>query len=131
MFTEKGKQIKIEAKTKHFNELKKGWKDKRLHGKYPIRASDVNSSQTNHWLGSSALKYETERFIIAAQDQCPQTRSFQANILENGADLKYRVCDKHTETMNYLVSSCHMVAPAKCNDVTNSRLDDKLPLASL
>ena len=43
---EKAKQIKAQAKTKTINELKEGWKDKPLHGKYPIRASDpnVNSS---------------------------------------------------------------------------------------
>ena len=43
---EKAKQIKAQAKTKTINELKEGWKDKPLHGKYPIRTSDpnVNSS---------------------------------------------------------------------------------------
>ena len=46
--TEKAKQIKTQAKTKNINELKEGWKDKPLHGKYPICASDrdVNSSLT-------------------------------------------------------------------------------------
>ena len=29
-----------QAKTKNINELKERWKDKPLHGKYPIRASD-------------------------------------------------------------------------------------------
>ena len=46
---EKAKQIKAQAKSKTINELKEGWKDKPLHGKYPIRASDpnVNSSLTH------------------------------------------------------------------------------------
>ena len=96
--TEKAKQIKAHAKTKNINELKEGWKDKPLHGKYPIRASDpdVNFSLTHHWLASSDLKSQTEGFIIAAQDQSLPTRNFQANILANGADPKCRVCDKHT-----------------------------------
>ena len=38
--TEKAKQIKTQAKTKNINELKEGWKDKPLYGKYLIRASD-------------------------------------------------------------------------------------------
>ena len=34
--TEKAKPIKTQSKTKNINELKEGWKDKPLHGKYPI-----------------------------------------------------------------------------------------------
>ena len=47
--TEKAKQIKTLAKTKNINELKEGWNEKSLHGKYPICASDpdVNSSLTH------------------------------------------------------------------------------------
>ena len=110
--TVKAKHIKTQAKIKHINELKEGWKDKPLHGKYPIRASDpdVNSSLTHHWVASSGLKSETEGFIIAAQDQSLLTRNFQANILGNSADPKCRVCDKHTETIDHLVSGCPMLA---------------------
>ena len=51
---EKAKQIKAQEKTKNINELKQGRKDKLLHGKYLIRASDpdVNSSLTHQWLTS-------------------------------------------------------------------------------
>ena len=66
--TEKARQIKKQTKTKNINELKERWKDKPVHGKYPIRASDpdVNSSLTHRWLSSSGLKSATEGFIIAA-----------------------------------------------------------------
>ena len=69
--TEKAKQIKTQAKTKKINELKEERKDKPLHGKYPIRASDpdVNSSLTHQWLASAGLKSETEGFIIAYQQE--------------------------------------------------------------
>ena len=102
--TEKAKQIKVQAKTKNINDLKEGQKDKPLHGKCPIRASDpdVNFSLTHQWLASSGLKSETEGFIIAAPDQSLPSRNFQANILENGTDPKCRVCDKHTENMTTL-----------------------------
>ena len=104
---EKAKQIKTQAKIKNVNELKEGWKDKPLNGKYPIRASDpdVNFSLSHQWLASSGLKSETDGFIIATQDQSLPTRNFQAHILENGADPKCRVCDKHTKT-----SGCPMLA---------------------
>ena len=113
--TEKAKQIKAQAKTKNINDLKEGWKDKPLHGKYPICASDpdVNFSLTYQWLASSGLKSETVGFIIAAQDQRLPTRNFQANILENGTDPKCRVCDKHTETIDHLVSGCPILAPTE------------------
>ena len=61
--TEKARQINTQGKTKNINDLKEGWKDKPLRGKYPIRASDpdVNFSLTYQWLASSGLKSETER----------------------------------------------------------------------
>ena len=88
--TEKAKKIYAQAKTKKNNELKEGWKDKPLHGKYLIRASDpeVNSSLTHKWLASLGLKSEAKGFIIVAQEQSLPTRNFQASILENGADPK-------------------------------------------
>ena len=113
---EKAKQIKTQAKTKNINELKEGWKDKPLHGKYPIRASDpdVNSSLTHQWLASSGLKSETEGFIIVAQGQSLPTRNFWANKLENIAILKYRVFyEKHTETIHHLVFHCSLLAPTE------------------
>ena len=87
-FTEKAKQIKVQAKTKNVNELKEGWKDKALHDNCPIRAGDpdINSSLNHQWLASSGIKSEIESFIIAVQDQSLPKRNFQANILENGAD---------------------------------------------
>ena len=39
---QKGKQIMIQAKTKNINELKEGWKDKLLHGKYVADCSRLN-----------------------------------------------------------------------------------------
>ena len=56
--TEKVKQIKTQTKSKNINELKEGWKDKHLHDKYPIHASnpDINSLLTHQWLALSGLK---------------------------------------------------------------------------
>ena len=89
--------------------MKEGWKDKLLHGKYPICASDprVNSSLTHQWLA-----FITD-FIIVAQDRSLPKRNFQANILEDGAEPKCRLCDKNTETTDYIVSSCPILAPTE------------------
>ena len=111
----KAKQIKTQVKTKSINEFKDRWKDKPLQGKYPIRTSepDLNSLLTYQWLGSSGLKSDTVGFTIVTQDQSRPTRNFQANILENGADPKCKVCDKHTETIGHLGSCCPLLALAK------------------
>ena len=113
--TEKVKQSKTQEKTKNINEQKEGWNDKPLHGKYPIRASDpdINFPLIHQWLASSGLKSETEGFNMAARDQSLPTRNFQANILENGTGAKCRVCDKHTETTDHLVSGCPILAPTE------------------
>ena len=57
---------------------------------------------------------QLELFLKASIiDQSLPTRNFQANILENGSDLKCRVCDKHTETIDHLVSGCLLLAPTE------------------
>ena len=113
--TEKAKPVKTQAKTKNVNELKEGWRYKPLHGKYLVLTSDpdVNSSLSHQWLALSYLESETEGFIIAVQDQSLITRSFQENILKNGADPKYRVCDRQTEIIDHPVSGCPMVTPTE------------------
>ena len=74
---------------------------------------DASSLLTHHWLASSGLKSEIEGFIIAAQDQNLPARNFRANILENGVDPKCRVCNKHTETIDHLVSGYPLLAPTE------------------
>ena len=54
-----------------------------------------------------------EGFIIAAPDQSLPTRNFQANILENSADPKCRVCETHTETIDHLMPDCPLLAPTE------------------
>ena len=46
---EKQNKLRHRKKIKNINELNEGWKDKPLHDKYPIRASDpdVNSPLTH------------------------------------------------------------------------------------
>ena len=57
---------------------------------------------------------QLELFLkVSIIDQSLPTRNFQGNILENGSDLKCRVCDKHTETIDHLVSGCLLLAPTE------------------
>ena len=54
---------------------------------------------------------QTEKFIVATQDQSLFTRNFQANILHNGANPKCRFCNTSTETTDHLISGCNILAP--------------------
>ena len=53
---------------------------------------------------------------MAAQDQSLSTRNYQANILKTGVDDKCRFCDKFTETIDHLISSCSILAPTECKN---------------
>ena len=91
--------------------MKKGWREKPLHGKYPLRTDhvDVDKATTHHWLSSSSLKDETEGFILAAQNQSISTRVYQTRILKNGADRNCRLCAEKEETVDHIISACHTI----------------------
>ena len=57
---------------------KEKWKNKALHGQYPklLEKPHVDIVTTNKWL-SSNLKGQTERLLVAAQDQAFNTRHYQ------------------------------------------------------
>ena len=86
--TKAAKDIKKKAKNPSLEDMKKGWREKPLHGKYPLRTdhADVDKATTHQWLSSSSLKGETEWFILAAQDQSLSTRVYQTRILKNVTD---------------------------------------------
>ena len=113
--TKQAKMVKQAAKACGLKQLGEKWLKKPLHGKYNLRCqkADVDVTATHQWLRSSGPKSETEGFIIAAQDQYLFTRNYQANILKTGVDDKCRFCDKFTETIDHLISSCSILAPTE------------------
>ena len=65
-----------------------------------------NRTATHQWLSSSSLKGKTEGFILAAQDKSLATRTYQAKILKNGANRRYRLCTHSEETIDHMISGC-------------------------
>ena len=116
--TENIRKLKRIAKEKGKKAIDTAWISKPLHGQYPLRSqkSDVDLHDTHQWLRSAGLKAETERFIIAAQDQSLFTRHFEANILHNGADPRCRLSNTSTETLDHLIAACTILAR---NEYTN------------
>ena len=106
------KKTKKKAKEQALEQMKNNWQDKPLHGQYPKRVNDadVDKEQTHKWLRSSGLKAETEGFIIAAQDQCLKTNNYRNKILKDGTNPMCRICNKHPETIDHLVSGCPELA---------------------
>ena len=109
------KHIKATAKDRGLSRLRMRWQEKPLHGRYPARTTepDVDRERTHQWLRSAGLKPETEGFLMAAQDQCLPTRSYQAHILKNGTAPKCRFCQEREETIDHLVAGCTTLAPTE------------------
>lgn len=90
----------------------KQWEEKELHGRYPkrLRETDVDDYITNQWLRSTGLKAETEGLIIADQDQNLPTKSYFARIVKDGSSPLCKICHKHEETVDHIISGCHELA---------------------
>ena len=58
------------------------------------------------WLKVSALKAQTEGFIITAEDQSLPRRWYQYKILKTDVDPKCRLCGHFDGNIGHLVSVC-------------------------
>ena len=56
---------------------------------------------------------ETEGLITAAQDQKLATSNYQENIINNRSRPISRPCKQKTESIDHLVSGCHILAQIK------------------
>ena len=85
------------------------WKDKALDGQYPkiLEKPHVDTITTNKWL-SSNLKGETERLLVAAQDQAVNTRNCQKVICGQQMESKCSMYSPHEETVDLIVSGCEV-----------------------
>ena len=93
------KDMKKKGKNTSLEDMKKGWRERPLHGKYLWRPdnADVDRATTHQWLSCSSLKGETESFILAAQDQSISTQAYQSRILNNNPNC--RLCREREDNM--------------------------------
>ena len=84
------------------------WEKKPMHGQYPdrVKKADVDKENTHKWLRSASLKWETQGFIIAAQDQSLATNNYQSKIIKDGTNPKCRLCHEYDETIEHITSGC-------------------------
>jgi hypothetical protein len=92
--------------------MQKIWEEKAMHRKYPkgIKDADVDQVKTNKWFKAHGLKAETEGLIIAAQDQSLATRSYHHRIIKDGTDPQCRICGKHEQSIDHIISGCPELA---------------------
>ena len=65
------------------------WQNKALHGQY-LKDTDgkIDCEITWNWLKNGYLKKDTERFIMAAQDQAIRTNAIKARIDKTFSDIE-------------------------------------------
>jgi len=91
----------------HFNL----WKSKPLHGQF-LRdvQGDMDITWQWSWLTSGSLMPEIEGFILAAQDQAITTNALRCNIFHLPVLPSCRLCGRHDETIDHLISGCEVIA---------------------
>ena len=114
--SENAKPLKNIIKSKIKSVRKEKWKKKALHGQYPklLEKPHVDIVITNKWL-SSNLKGETERLLVAAQDQPLNTRNYQKAICDQKVESKCRMCSQHEETVGHIVSGREVLSKTEYN----------------
>ena len=86
------------------------WEEKALHGQYLRQTKEVRSEQSWVWLQNEDLKRETERLIVAAQNQSMRKNLVKAKIDETQKDTLGRLCKKADESIDHVVSGCSKLA---------------------
>ena len=86
------------------------WEEKVLHGQYLRQTKIVRSDQCWAWLQNGNLKRETERLIVAAQNQSIRANLVKAKIDKSWGDSLCRVCRKVDESIDRIVSGCSKLA---------------------
>jgi hypothetical protein len=70
----------------------------------------ISEEDTFLWLSKGDLKAETEREIVAAQDQALSTKYYATKILHTETDSKCRLCRQFDETIGHVISACPILA---------------------
>ena len=113
--TNKAKEVKNIVKKQGKEQIRIRWEQKPLHGQYlkRLKRPDVDETETHKWLKISGLKSETEGLIIAAQDQNLMTKQYQSEIIKNGMNPKFQLCNQYNETIDHIVSGCPVLAKSE------------------
>ena len=71
-----------------------------------IRHADMNIVKTKRWLKSVRIEDEDKGLIIAALQQSPPTRNYQAHMIKKQPNPISRQCEQKTESIDLFASGC-------------------------
>lgn len=91
------------------------WKAKILHGRYPtlLEEDHTDYRASVAWLTGGSLFAETEGFMVAIQDQVIATKYYLKTITKTSEDGNCRLCQKHVESIDHIISACPVLAPTE------------------
>ena len=83
------------------------WKKNKRAGRFAQRIDEeeIDKSRSLEWLKRGVLNYDSERIILAAQDEGLLTNGLK-KIFKLTNDDKCRFCQEYVETANHLLSGC-------------------------
>ena len=85
---------------------KEGWQTKVMHGQHVRQTNDLAAQNSWQWLRRGSLKRQTERLIIAAQDQASGTNYRKAKIKHSRELATCKMCKTRDETVTHSISEC-------------------------
>lgn len=100
----------MDYKKRTYEEMKKNWKEKALHGECTRKRAEVATGYLWRWLRKWFLKKETEGTILAPQEQALRTNSIKFSIDKTSDTPLCRLRRVHTETIGHMTSGCSKLA---------------------
>ena len=96
------KNLRTNCKT-----IKQKWEVKQLHGYFKRKIREIAHEKTWTRLRMRNLKWETESFLIAAQNNAMRTNYIKATIDNTQQNSKRIFSEDRNETDNHIIRECN------------------------
>lgn len=73
------------------------------------KADEKRSQETWNWLETGRLKKETQRMLMATQDQALRTNDIKSKIKKQSVSSLYTLCGEREKIICYLVAESKML----------------------
>ena len=88
---------------------KKSFMDKQWHLEFMRKADEKGSQETWNWLETGTLKKETQRMLMAMQDQALRTNEIKSKVKKQSVSSLHTLCGEREEIICYLAAECKML----------------------